>query len=133
MRLEMEERLAKGVARNRQPRVLTETQEQLLTTTMRRFTNEHVSLVEIGDTEATPLARQINTALSNAEWSIAVSRFGALAPPQYGIICTHAPSDLAAVALVETLRSFKLTVYERNSNGNSSGRLEILVGLNPPA
>jgi hypothetical protein len=137
MRLEVEERLAqqspKGVAKNGQPRVLTEAQEQLLTSTMRRFNNEHVSLVEISDAEAAPLARQINTALSNAEWSIAVSRFGALAPPQYGIICTHAPSDRAAVALVETLRSFKLTVYERNSNGNGSARLEILVGLNPTA
>lgn len=138
LRLEAEERLsregAKGVAGNGQPpRVLTEAQGQVLASTMRRFANEHVSLVEIVDIEAGPLARQINAALSNAQWSIAVNRFGALAPPQYGIICTHAPSDPAAVALVETLRSFNLTVHERNSNGNGSGRFEILVGLNPPA
>ena len=112
LRMEMEERLtregAKGVAGNGQPRVLSEAQEQQLASTMRRFANEHASLIELVDVEAGPLARQINAALSSAEWSIAVNRFGALAPPQYGIICTHAPSDRAALALVETLRSFNL-------------------------
>jgi hypothetical protein len=135
LRLEVQERLAqqpspgKVIGQNGQPRVLTNQQEQALASTMRSFSDRRVAVIEIGDGEAGPLARQISAALSSGSWSVSVSRLGALVPPQYGIICTHGPADRAAAALVETLRSFDLTVYERNANGNS--QFEILVGLKP--
>jgi len=112
------------------PRVLTFDQERVLAETMRHFGESFVSVIELGDAEAGPLARQITTALQNAKLNVVVNKFGALLPPQHGVICTHGPNDTAAAELVKTLRSFNLTVYERNG---TSGQFEVLVGLNPPA
>jgi hypothetical protein len=66
--------------------------------------------------------------LQSANWTIHVSRFGALVPPQHGIVCTHDANNPAATALVKTLRSFDLTVYERSG---AEGQFDILVGLRP--
>jgi hypothetical protein len=115
---------------NAGPRVLTSDQERLLAETMRQFGDAFVSVIELGDAEAGPLARQIATALQSAKLNVVVNKFGALLPPQHGVICTHGPNDTAAAELVKTLRSFNLTVYER---GGTTGQFEVLVGLNPPA
>jgi hypothetical protein len=115
---------------NTGPRVLTFDQERVLAEAMRHFGDSFVSVIELGDTEAGPLARQITTALQNAKLNVVVNKFGALLPPQHGVICTHAPNDTAAAEFVKALRSFNLTVYERNG---TTGQFEVLVGLNPPA
>lgn len=131
LRLEAEERAARQAAAAAssapEPRKLSSEQTETIASNLRRFAEKHVSILEIVDPEAGPLAEQITSALNGAQWAPVVSRFGALTPPQYGIICTHNETDKAAIALVETLRSFNLTVYERKSEGN--GTLEILVGL----
>ena len=133
LRLEAETRLVREASamggRNGKPRTLNSEQQEVLSSTLRRFANKHVSVIEIGDEEAAVLANQIILALSGAQWSTEVSRFGVLTPPQYGVICTHTPEDQAAIALVETLRSFNLIVYERNADGVD--RTEIIVGLRP--
>ena len=133
LRVEAEERAAREVAAvtpsgTPEPRKLSADQTQVIASTLRRFAEKRVAIVELVDPEAGPLAQQLTTALLEAQWSPVVSRFGALTPPQFGIICTHTGTDKAAIALVETLRSFKLTVYERKAEGN--GTLEVLVGLN---
>ncbi len=112
------------------PRVLTPMQEQLLVSAMNHFAGGFASVVELADAEAGPLARQIAGLLQNAKLNVVVNRFGALLPPQYGVVCTHGPNDSAASEFVKTMRSFNLTVYERSG---SAGQFEILVGLNPPA
>ncbi|HEY2382830.1 MAG TPA: hypothetical protein VGK48_16770 [Terriglobia bacterium] len=135
LRAEAEERAAREAAartaRTSAPRKLTANQMQVIASTLRPFAGKHVTIVELVDPEAGPLAQQLTAALSQAQWSPVVSRFGALTPPQFGIVCTHSGTDKAAIALVETLRSFNLTVYERKAEGNST--LELLVGLNGPA
>jgi hypothetical protein len=132
LRLEAEERAARGAAAattaSPKPRTLSSEQAKVIASMLRGFAEKRVSIVELVDPEAGPLARQITSALSQAQWSPVVSRLGALTPPQFGIVCTHNGTDKAAIALVETLRSFSLTVYERKVEG--LGTLEVLVGLN---
>jgi hypothetical protein len=138
LRLELEERIARGRFDEADricgaPRALTDEQDQTLVSSLRRFPHKQVSVVQIGDPEAAHLAEQILDALSKSQWTAVVSRVGTLVPPQYGIICTHSIMDHAAAAFVQTLRSFNLRVYERNSE--ETDQSEILVGLNekPPA
>jgi hypothetical protein len=111
-------------------RSLSVNQERVLAEAMRHFGDTFVSVIELGDSEAGPLARQITSALQNAKLNVVVNKFGALLPPQHGIICTHGPNDSVALEFVKTLRSFNLTVFERNG---TNGQFEVLVGLNPPA
>ena len=133
LRLELEERLLRQRSVSRiqpesPPRVLTEWQEQEAVRTLREFAGTAVSLIEIDDPEAGPLACQITRMFRTAELQAAVSHFGALVPAQYGIICTHGPKEPAAVALIRLLRSFNLLVYER---AGTEGEFELLVGLKP--
>jgi hypothetical protein len=111
-----------------QQRVLTAEQEGLLATALRDFAGKSATIIELADPEARPLARQISSALEKATWSVFITPVGALTPPQHGIICTHNTGDAAALALVSTLRSFNLIVYERNETVD---RLQIIVGLRP--
>ena len=131
LRLEAESRLIRPpvvAPDQKEPfRRLTSAQEHELLLRLRRFEGRRVTIVELTDDEAGALARQLATVLSGAKWEVLVSKIGALNPPQYGIICVHGPGDEAAALLVELLRSFDLTVYERGG----SGPLEILVGLKP--
>jgi hypothetical protein len=96
---------------------------------MSRFPGVRASLIELGDVEAGALARDLSRLLQEAKWNIFVSRFGALVPPQHGIVCTHDTKNAAATELVRTLRSFNLTVYERSG---TEDQFEILIGLKPP-
>src|SRR5215475_10954919 len=85
LRLEMEER----VLRQRQeppPRILTAGQEEQAVRILREFAGTPVSMIEIEDPEAGPLACQIARIVRNAELQVAVSQYGALVPEQYGII-----------------------------------------------
>ncbi|HEX4997740.1 MAG TPA: hypothetical protein VFY29_05920 [Terriglobia bacterium] len=132
MRLEMEDRLGRqpaAAASAHTPRMLSLEQEQALVSAMSRFTSAHASLIELNDVEAGPFARDLTRMLRSAGWNVAVSNFGALVPPQHGIVCTHDDGNAAAAALVKTLRSYNLTVYERRGTPD---QFEILVGLKPP-
>jgi hypothetical protein len=132
-RLDMEERLlrqrpASGISPETPARILTQEQETEAVKTLREFGGTAVSVIEIEDPEAGPLACQITQIARNGGLDVAVSRFGALVPAQYGIICTHGPKEPAAAALVRLLRSFNLLVYDRTG---SPDQFEILVGLKP--
>jgi hypothetical protein len=131
LRLEAESRLLRPLAAasgQKQPfRRLTSAQEHELLLRLRRFEGRRVTVVELADDEAGALARQLTAVLSDARWDVLVSRIGALNPAQYAIICVHAPGDEAAALLVELLRSFDLTVYERGGGR----QLQVLVGLKP--
>jgi hypothetical protein len=129
LRLEAESLLVRlpAASDQKQPfRRLTSTQEHELLLRLRRFEGRRVTIVELTDDEAGALARQLAAVLSDAKWDVLVSKVGALNPAQYGIICVHSPGDDAAALLVELLRSFDLTVYERGG-----ALLEIIVGLKP--
>jgi hypothetical protein len=133
LRLEMEERILRQrpvsrVSPETPPRVLTAWQENETVRILCEFAGTCFSVIEIEDPEAGPLARQIVRIALNAGLQAAVSRFGALVPAQYGIICTHGPKEPAAAALVRLLRSFNLLVYER---AGTPGQVEIVVGLKP--
>ncbi len=133
LRLEAEARLGRqstSEADVQEPdgaRLLTTAQEHALFLRLRRYEGNRVFVTELADNEAGQLARQISAALGKASWNVTVSRVGSLTPSQFGIICTHGSSDEAARLLIDTLRSFNLTVYERSG----SGPLEILIGLKP--
>jgi hypothetical protein len=133
LRLEMEERIQRQrplsrVSPETPPRVLTAGQEDQAVRILREFAGTPVSMIEIEDPEAGPLACQITRIVRNAELQAAVSHYGALVPAQYGIICTHGPKEPAAAAFVRLLRSFNLLVYDRVG---TAGQFEILVGLKP--
>jgi hypothetical protein len=137
LRLEIEERIAVQppqpvVTRTSVqggPRVLSPEQEQEFVSSLSPFGGTRVSLIELGDAEAGALARQITGLLQQAHWDVVVSRFGALVPPQHGVVCTHRPNDPTAAAVIKTLRSFNLTVYDRS--GTTAEPFEIIVGLTP--
>jgi hypothetical protein len=132
LRLEMEERLLRQppvrVSPETPPRVLKAEQEEEAVRILRAFAGTPVSLIEIEDPEAGPLACQIARIIRNAALQVEVSRFGAMIPAQFGIICTHGPKEPAAAALIRLLRSFNLLVYDR---AGMQGQFEILVGLKP--
>jgi hypothetical protein len=133
LRLEMEERILRqravsGVSPETPPRVLTAEQEAEAVGILREFSGTTVSVIEIEDPEAGPLACQITRIIRNGGLEAAVSRFGALVPAQYGIICTHGPKEPVAAAMVRLLRSFNLLVYDRTG---APDQFEILVGLKP--
>ena len=133
LRLEMEERVLRQrplsrVSPETPPRVLAAGQEEQAVRMLREFAGTPVSMIEIEDPEAGPLACQITRIVRNAELQVAVSQYGALVPEQYGIICTHGPKEPAAAAFVHLLRSFDLLVYDR---AGAPGQFEILVGLKP--
>jgi hypothetical protein len=109
-------------------RTLTSEQEEVLAKAMIGFAGKRVTIVELAEPEAAALARRITPALEKAQWSVFVTRVGGLAPPQYGIICAHAPNDAAGAALVSMLRSFNLIVYDRNEKIE---QMQIIVGLKP--
>jgi hypothetical protein len=131
LRLEMEERVLRQRAVSRvgpegPPRVLTAGQEEEGVRIMREFAGTNVSVIEIEDPEAGPLAGQITRIVRGAELLVEVCHFGCLVPAQYGIICTHGPGEAAAVAFVRMMRGFDLVVYER---AGKAGEFEIVVGL----
>lgn len=133
LRLEMEERVLRQrplsrVSPETPPRVLAAGQEEQAVRMLREFAGTPVSMIEIEDPEAGPLACQITRIVRNAELQVAISQYDALVPAQYGIICTHGPKEPAAVAFVHLLRSFNLLVYDR---AGTPGQFEILVGLKP--
>jgi hypothetical protein len=133
LRQEMEERLLRqrpvsSISPETPPRVLTTEQEAEAVKILREFAGTVVSVIEIEDPEAEPLAGQITQIARDGGLEVAVSRFGALVPAQYGVICTHGPKDPAATALVRLLRSFNLLVFDRTG---SPDQFEILVGLKP--
>jgi hypothetical protein len=133
LRLEMEERVLRQrpvsrVSPETPPRVLAAGQEEQAVRILREFAGTPVSMIEIEDPEARPLACQITRIVRNAELQVAVSQYGSLVPEQYGIICTHGPKEPAAAAFVHLLRSFDLLVYDR---AGTPGQFEILVGLKP--
>ena len=133
LRLELEDRVLRPHAMSHLspetlPRVLTAEQEEEAVRILREFAGTCVSVIEIVDPEAGPLACQITRIVRNAELQVAISRRGALVPAQYGIICTHGSKEPAAAALVQLLRSFKLLVYDR---AGTPGQFEVLVGLKP--
>jgi len=111
-----------------EPRVLTEEQLESVSSSLIRFAEKAVTIVELSDPEAAALARQIASALERARWSVYVSRVGALSPPQHGIICSHPANDAAASALVTALRSVNAIVYERTENLD---QVRLIVGLKP--
>src|SRR5579871_707669 len=84
LRLDAEERAAREAAAaassaaTSEPRKLTADQAQVIASSLRRFAEKRVSIVELVDPEAGSLAQQLTTALSEAQWSPVVSRFGAL-------------------------------------------------------
>jgi hypothetical protein len=133
LRQEVEERVLRQrplgrVSPETPPRVLTAGQEERAIRILREFASTPVSMIEIEDPEAGPLACQITRIVRAAELQVAVSHYGALVPAQYGIICTHGPEEPAAAAFVHLLRSFNLLVYDR---AGTPGQFEILVGLKP--
>lgn len=133
LRLEVEERILRQRSVSRispetPPRVLRAEQEEEAIRILHAFAGTAVSVIEIEDFEAGPLASQITRIVRNAGLHVAVSRFGACVPAQYGIICTHASKEPAAAAFVRLLRSFNLLVYER---AGTPDQFEILVGLKP--
>ena len=110
------------------PRVLTPHQEEEAVRILREFAGTCVSVIQIEDPEAGPLACQITRIVRNAKLQVEISRFGALVPAQYGIICTHESKEPAAAALVRLLRSFNLLVYDR---AGTQDQFEVLVGFKP--
>jgi hypothetical protein len=126
LRLELENQAAGSV--DGQQRIMTAEQVKLLSSAMTPFAGKSATIIQLADPEAGTLAAQIRSVLENSQWNVFVTQVGALTPPQQGIICTHAPADAAASALVSTLRSFKLIVYERTENVD---RFQIIVGLRP--
>jgi hypothetical protein len=133
LRLELDERVLRQrpvcrVSPEVRPRVLTAGQEEEAVRTLRHFAGTRVSMIEIEDPEAGPLACQITRIVRNAELRVEVSHLGALVPAQYGIICIHGPKEAAAEAFVRMVRGFDLLVYERAGN---AGEFEIVVGLKP--
>ena len=133
LRLEMEDRVLRqrpmsDLSPETPPRVLTAEQEQEAVRILREFAGTCVSVIEIADPEAGPLACQITRIVRNAELQVAISHFGSLVPAQYGIICTHGPKEPAPAALVQLLRSFNLLVYDR---AGTPGQFEVLVGFKP--
>jgi hypothetical protein len=80
----------------------------------------------LGDPEAGALARQISSVLEKAGCHVFGSRVGALVPAQYGVICAHRPGDGAASALISSLRSVHLLVYDRSE---SVDQFQVIVGL----
>ena len=95
---------------------------------MRQFPQKHVTIIELGDSEAGALARQIASVLEKAGWQVFISPVGALVPPQYGVICTHNGGDAAASALIAGLRSENIIVYDRTE---AVDQVQIIVGLKP--
>jgi len=112
------------------PRVLTPEQEQAILDALNNFGGTRVSIIELGDAEAGPLAQQIARLLQNARWNVVVSRFGGLVPPQHGVVCTHGPDNAAASAFVNSLKKLNMIVYDR---GGTPDQFEIIIGLRPPA
>jgi hypothetical protein len=132
LRLEMEERMLRLRAASRvnpetPQRVLSAEQEEEGIRILLEFAGTAVSVIEIEDPEAGPLASQILRILRNAELQVAVRSVSTLVPAQYGIICTHGAREPAA-AVIRLLRSFNLLVYDR---AGTPGQFEILVGLKP--
>jgi len=111
-----------------EPRVLTAQQEESLLYGVRQFPQKHVTIIELGDSEAGALARQIASVLEKAGWQVFISPVGALVPPQYGVICTHNGGDAAASALIAGLRSENIIVYDRTE---AVDQFQIIVGLKP--
>lgn len=134
LRLEIEGRVAQhspplpADLQQTQGRAITGEQEALLLSALSSFGSRRAAMIELADQEAGALARQIRFVLEKAQWSIFVTRVGALAPPQQGIICSHSPGDQAASALVSTLRSFNMIVHERSEDVD---QVQIIVGLKP--
>jgi hypothetical protein len=110
------------------PRLLTTQQEQVLVDSLAGYRGSRVSIIELGDPEAGQLAQQITRLLQDAGWTVVVSRFGALVPPQHGVVCTHASGNAAGSAFVQTLRKLGTTVHARSGPPE---QFEIIVGLQP--
>jgi hypothetical protein len=114
------------------PRLLTQSQREVIIQTLRQFPGQTISVHQLGDGEAGPYGQQITKAILDAGWNVNINWSGMALPPVYGVICqVPDPSrpPVAAKALMTALQKANIPVSLEK--GPSSEPVMLYIALKP--